>query len=532
MTHLQNARKLVAAALLLKFAAGCTNDAPAPVPDDSVENLQAAVTVTSEDSKQLEHDIQKFCGACHETPRADSFPREAWYDEVKRGFNFYYDSGRRDLTPPPQSEVVAWYRAQAPEKLPMPDQPEVDSKTIQFRPTEIVAPQFISDGPLAVSFINLLTIDGNDGNWVSDMRSGVTGLLPASDLLSNHQAKSIKSQLNLNFTGLTANPAAVREVDIDGNGVNDLVLSDLGSFLPQDHDRGKVVWIPDGTSSTKREPVTIIEKIGRVADILPMDVDSDGDPDLIVGSFGWHKTGGVYVVYNDKSSSGTEVTFRSVKVDERPGSIHILPAELNNDGRPDFIALISQEHEEITAYLNLESGFEKKPLYEAPDPSWGSSGMQQVDLDADGDLDIIYTNGDTFDSYVVKPYHGVWFLENTGTLPLTAHHIAAMPGVHRALAHDLDGDGDLDVAAAALLPTASARGVDVSNMHSVVWLEQVKPGQFDRHVISKGRPTHAAMAIGDLNHDGRPELIVGSFHEEPSDSAPVATVFWNEPNSP
>lgn len=531
MTHFQNARNFVAAALLLKFASGCAGDAP--VPGESPESSQAAVTATSVHSEKLAQDIQKFCGACHETPKADSFPREAWYDEVKRGFNFYYDSGRRDLTPPPQAEVVAWYRDQAPEKLPAPDQPEVESKTIQFRPTEIIAPQFFSDGPLAVSFLNLLTLDGKSGIWISDMRSGVAGLLPLSDLLSDPQAKSVQSQLQLSFSGLTANPAAVREVDLDGNGINDLVISDLGSFLPQDHDRGKVVWIPDAaTSSTKREPVTVIEKIGRVADILPLDIDSDGDMDLVVGAFGWHKTGGVYVVYNDKVSGGSEITFRSVKVDERPGSIHILPAELNNDNRPDFIALISQEHEEITAYLNLESGFEKRPLYEAPDPSWGSSGMQQVDLDADGDLDIVYTNGDTFDSYVVKPYHGVWFLENTGTLPFVAHHIAAMPGVHRALAHDLDGDGDLDVAAAALLPTASARGVDVSNMHSVVWLEQVKPGQFDRHVISKGRPTHAAMTIGDLNNDGRPDLIVGTFREESSSSTPVATIFYNEPKSP
>ncbi len=394
---------------------------------------------------------------------------------------------------------MAWFRERAPEKLPLPEQPEVASSSLQFRSRELVVPEFFQDGPLAVSFVAPLSIGGQDGIWISDMRSGVAGLLKVSaDDLQNAKPQ-LNLQLQHKFSNIVANPAAVRDPDLDGNGIPDLVLSDLGSFLPQDHDRGKVVWIPDGTQSPQNTPVTILENVGRVADLLPLDIDGDGDLDLVVGSFGWHKTGGVYVLYNERNAETAQIAFRSEKIDERPGTIHVLPADLNQDSRPDFMALISQEHEEITAYLNLESGFERQVLYEAPDPSWGSSGIQQIDLDQDGDQDLIYTNGDTFDSYVVKPYHGVWFLENTGKLPFVAHHIAALPGVHRAIAHDLDGDGDLDIAAAALLPTASARGVDVSNMHSVVWLEQTTPGTFLRHVISKGhrpmQPCSSAMSM-------------------------------------
>jgi hypothetical protein len=29
-----------------------------------------------------------------------------------------------------------------------------------------------------------------------------------------------------------------------------------------------------------------------------------------------------------------------------------------------------------------------------------------VDLDGDGDLDVLLTHGDTFDDAIIKPYHG------------------------------------------------------------------------------------------------------------------------------
>ena len=89
-------------------------------------------------------------------------------------------------------------------------------------------------------------------------------------------------------------------------------------------------------------------------------------------------------------------------------------------------------------------------------PAWGSSGIQVVDFDKDGDPDVLMTNGDTFDDMLPKPYHGIQWLENRGTFPFTAHTLATLAGVLRAQAVDLDGDGDLDVVACALLP-ADAR---------------------------------------------------------------------------
>src|SRR5205085_11713747 len=128
-------------------------------------------------------------------------------------------------------------------------------------------------------------------------------------------------------------------------------------------------------------------------------------------------------------------------------------ADLDGDGKPDFVALISQEHETVVAFVNDgDFRFRKEVIYTAPHPAYGSSGIELVDLDGDGDLDVLYTNGDSMDNNLIRPDHSVQWLENRGSFPFVHHPIARLFGAHRAVAADFRGTGVKDIVAVSFLP--------------------------------------------------------------------------------
>jgi hypothetical protein len=214
-------------------------------------------------------------------------------------------------------------------------------------------------------------------------------------------------------------------------------------------------------------------------------------------------------------------------LDDRHGTIHVPVADLNGDGKPDFVALISQEHETIVAFLNEGGGkFRKQTLYEAPHPAWGSSGIQLVDLNGDGQLDVLYTNGDILDEpYLFKPYHSVQWLENKGGLRFEHHPLTPMYGVHRAVAADMLGSGRRDVVAVSFLPGDKFPERKSRRADAIILLEQVAPGRFERHTLSSVDCDHVTCAVGDLYGTGRLDIVVGNF-SAPGTDDPV-TIWKN-----
>ena len=150
-----------------------------------------------------------------------------------------------------------------------------------------------------------------------------------------------------------------------------------------------------------------------------------------------------------------------------------------------------------------------------------------MDFDGDGDLDVLVTNGDSFDDFLLKPYHGIQWLENEGRYPYTPHPVAPLAGAHRALAVDLDGDGDLDVVAAAMI--ALAREGAERTLPSMVWLERVGPKEFTRHTLEVGMPTHASLDAADYDGDGDIDLVIGNL--SPQRPVPTWVEVWENRTS-
>jgi hypothetical protein len=460
--------------------------------------------------------VTAFCGNCHGTPSPAGFPKGAWHEEVKKGYDFYFDSGRTDLAPPNISQVVAWFRNQAPDEIVIPPAVEGPApRKLRFRKTDLALSPEGRDADPAVSFAQWCALSADQKRvllWC-DMRSG--NLVVAD----GRWPEALPSLI-----GKAAHPAHAEPCDLDGDGRVDLVVAELGSFLPADHADGKVLWLRR-TAEGGWQPGVLQAGLGRVADVQPGDFDGDGDVDLVVAEFGWRKTGRIVLLENLGNQSG-EPAFQLRELDSRHGTIHVPTVDLDGDGRLDFVALISQEHETVVAFLNDGAGgFRRETIFAANEPAFGSSGIQLVDLDGDGDLDVLYSNGDTFDSFYPKPFHSLRWLENRGTFPFEDHFLAAMTGVQKALATDLDGDGDLDIVACALLPERFHSRQPKSEFDSLIWLEQTRPGTFERHNLERGVCEHAALEAGDFDGDGDIDLAVGRFANH--DRAPSMTVWWN-----
>jgi hypothetical protein len=419
------------------------------------------------------------------------------------------------LKPPPIDEVVTFFRSQAPEELTLPAfAEEKQPTTVAFDTLSLVFP-LTSSFP-AVSDVHWRSsADGSGGLYFCDMAAGNVHALSFADSATQSRAKLV---------GETQHPAHVEPCDLDGDGDLDFLVAELGSFLPQDHDQGKVVWMRRSSSSSTYETFVLAEGLGRVADARPADFDGDGDLDIVVAEFGWRKSGRILLLDQVEMEDGVP-SFEIRVLDPRHGSIHTEIADLNKDSLPDFVVLISQEHEVVVAFLNLGGGlFETQTIFAAEDPSFGSSGIQLVDLDGDGDIDVLHTNGDTLDSKHLKASHAVRWLENLGTFPFVSHTLTPLPGAMQAVAADVDNDGDLDVVATAFVPKY-LRGQLERGYDSLIWLEQTADRGFVRHSLEQAEPGHMTLEVADFNQDGAIDIVAGSFEKQNVSNAQWLTLW-------
>ena len=523
------ARKLLLAMLIALGLAGCEgrrqNPEASAAPQESlrISGTTADVRSTVKDEKLVES-ATEFCANCHVMPPPSSFPKRCWPREVQRGFDFYFASGRADLAVPQAADMIRFFSGMAPDEIELaPPEPLDAVAASRFVETQLSQPA-ASQVSQAVAGASLHYFDWGapigQQLMLADMRGG--GIYGCSYRDDQFSPWEILASLD--------NPCRLTQCSLDDDGKSGLLVADLGSFLPADHHSGRVVWLRQpGSLSLSFTSQVILAGCGRVADAQAADLDADGDTDVVVADFGWHETGRLLWLERISTGPATVASFKTHVLDQRPGTVEICLVDMNNDDRLDIVSLIAQEFESIMVFLNQgDSTFDNGTvLYAAPDPAYGSSGLQIQDLDQDGDLDIVYTNGDSFDSFEVKPHHAVHWLENLGQLKFAPHEIARLPGVHRARAVDLDQDGDLDVVASSFLPRDLRTQFPQDTQPSAIaWLENDGLQNFRVRPLQVERCIHPALCIADFNLDGKPDLAAANFHEDPhSSSVPLVDVL-------
>jgi hypothetical protein len=286
--------------------------------------VSSSVSGTDASPEPDDATVQAVCGSCHLFPDPSVLPRPVWRKQIEH-MAFLADYLASNTTPFEVEAFIGWYESRAPEELRM--EPAITRA---------------ADGPLRFDF-RAVRLGRESGPGVATVSR--IGRLLAVPNMANGSVHLLSWEKGPRLIGNAGNPARVSAGDLDGDGKDDLVVSDLGNPLPTDEPTGRVL-IGLGLASDELPEESaglelLVEGIGRVADARPIDIDLDGDLDLVVAAFGYLKEGGVYVLRNE--TRGQVLAFESEQATDRAGAVSVVPVyDLVPGTGPGFVGGFGQ----------------------------------------------------------------------------------------------------------------------------------------------------------------------------------------------
>lgn len=265
------------------------------------------------------------------------------------------------------------------------------------------------------------------------------------DIISGSQADTVEWYENdgaQNFTQRLVSADAsyasvVYTADIDGDGDTDLIS---GAFVPVSTPTPKLIWYEnDGAENFTENEITGLNL--NATDVQPVDIDGDGDLDLLITSekqaFGAGEDKLVWLE-NDGAQNFTE---QVIDPTERFYSdIHAM--DIDNDGDVDFFCASLLDR--LSWYEN--DGDQNFTEHEIGNEVNQPRDLHRADIDGDGDIDVLHVS--ELDDAII------WY-ENDGDQNFTQHFVfqrgpfdpdtdpSLFPWVAKAV--DIDQDGDIDV---------------------------------------------------------------------------------------
>jgi len=210
----------------------------------------------------------------------------------------------------------------------------------------------------------------------------------------------------------------------------------------------------------------------------------------------------------------------------KPGGrygLGVAAADFNNDGWPDIYVACDQTPSLL--YQNLGNGtFRERAMeagvaYDANGRVQAGMGVAVGDFDGNGTLDIAKTNfsGDLPSLYLNED--GSFFRDTAGAAGLGKHLLLGW-GI-AFFDHDEDGRLDLLLANGHVYPEVDRAKFGETYRQPTLLYRNVGGGRFEDWSEKAGdallRPKASrGLAVGDLDGDGRPEVVIANMNEAPS----------------
>jgi hypothetical protein len=341
-----------------------------------------------------------------------------------------------------------------------------------------------------------------------------TGLTQKPGLLGvdlNSKSTPGNFGVGVNYVTSAAPPSGLAVGDLSGTGTHDLAVANLNAGTVA------VFLETSPTSGTYAQAKTITVG-GGPNDVEIADLNGDGLPDLIVAD----NTGKVTYLLQNPGSPGTFQAPVSLPIANR--GISVAAGDLNGDGLPDLAVTSfdgSGENGLVTIYFQDPS----HPGTFLPTPTtitaYGEPSQILIrDINQDGVNDIVLacqgaapdadpnaaTDGETVIPVAVAVaearYGAMVILQNSAS-PGTFATPVVYPSVQGSIAlaiGDLNGDGRPDIAMISLYP--QGQGYLATLMQ-----DPSNPGTFLVATSYAGNGQPVSIAIGDIDGDGLPDLV-------------------------
>lgn len=469
-----------------------------------------SATAPAQDGKAL---AAAYCASCHLQPQPDVLDRATWVAKVFPTMRQYIGLDPVQDLGPMEHDLRAFF--------PLFPQMTEDEWFA-------IASYYLDNAPPELRPAPRPPIELDKGRWKTEV-STLTSTPPLTTLCKLDPTRS----LLLVGDGLQARCTIV---DLDGKVLTGVelvgpassavptstgwVVTDMGKLLPHDSAVG-ALWNIRWEASTRTAMATkLLDTLRRPTHVAVADLDGDKRDDYVVCEYG--NLLGRFGIYSFEKNGRR----RYRELIPRPGAIRSQLRDLNNDGRLDIVVLMAQAREGIYAFINKGKGrFEERALATFH-PAFGSSGFDLVDVDADGDLDLVVTNGDNgdYEQPPYKPYHGTHILRNDGKLQFEEVAFLPQNGAYGSMMRDFDLDGDLDIFSIAYFPDYR---VDASE--SVLYWECQSDGTYRPFTIADpGVGRWLVFDCADIDGDGDLDMLLGNTSIGPGNVTDPLRQRWND----
>ena len=267
-----------------------------------------------------------------------------------------------------------------------------------------------------------------------------------------------------------------------------------------------IPFIPTFPGGVALYPPVSFPKLDFSAGVLPYgvaigDLDGDGKPDFVVTNYTSHS---ISIFRNtgvgDSISSNSFAAPVDFAVGSGPWGVAI--GDLDGDGKLDIVVsngnsgTISVFRNTSVSGIITSASFAPKVDFATGGGGGGGYGVAIADLDGDGKPDIVVTNRNSNTISVFQNTSTIGSITFASNVDFTT---GALP--YGVAAGDLDGDGKLD------LVVANSGTDSLSIFRNTATIGGITTGSFAARVDLATSGTPIAVAVADLNGDGKPEII-------------------------